>query len=232
MFLVGLTGGIATGKSSVAALFRCMGIEVIDADLVAREVVEPGKKAWKKIRKEFGPVVFHADGQLNRTALGQIVFSQPDKRRVLNSITHPEIYKSIFFKCMRLLFTGHQFAVIDLPLLYESKKMVKYLHKVVVVACEPSQQIERLMRRDSITEEDALLRINAQMPLEEKCKLADYVIDNSHGTSETEVQTKAIITDLRNSKAHWKLRIILLSGGLIIVLSCAAGVWGLKTYLS
>ncbi|CAL1277714.1 unnamed protein product [Larinioides sclopetarius] len=135
MFLVGLTGGIASGKSSVSALLRNMGIEIIDADIIAREVVEPGKRAWRKIREEFGDSVFHSDGTLNRSALGQVVFSQQEKRKVLNSITHPEVFKSMFFKAAKLFFSGHQFAVLDVPLLYESGNLCKYVHKTVVVTC-------------------------------------------------------------------------------------------------
>ncbi|KAG8175338.1 hypothetical protein JTE90_015551 [Oedothorax gibbosus] len=230
MFLVGLTGGIATGKSSVASILRNMGIEIIDADVVAREVVEPGKQAWKKIRKEFGEAVFHSDGTLNRPALGQIVFSDPDKRHTLNNITHPEIYKSILFRCIKLFFCGHQFAVIDLPLLYESGKMVKYLHKAVVVVCEPAQQLERLMNRDKLSESEAVKRIQAQMSLAEKAKRADFVINNHSDPEDTKQQVEKVVKELRSLKTHWKYRVIVLSTVLLTVTVLTVGPYTLYAH--
>ncbi|XP_042901533.1 dephospho-CoA kinase isoform X2 [Parasteatoda tepidariorum] len=223
MFLVGLTGGIATGKSSVVAILRSLGIEVIDADVIAREVVEPGKTATKKIRKEFGDAVFNSDGTLNRQKMGQIVFSQPDKRRLLNSFTHPEIYKSIMWKCLKLFFLGHQFTVIDLPLLYESGKMVKYLHKTVVVSCEPDQQLQRLMVRDSISEEDALARIKSQMSLTEKVSRADFVIRNEGEKASTTQQVEEVVKQLRLLRTHWKYRFVVLGCCLVTVTVLSAG---------
>ncbi|KAH7948023.1 hypothetical protein HPB52_017765 [Rhipicephalus sanguineus] len=106
MFLIGLTGGIASGKSTVASILVSLGIDVIDADKIAREVVEPGKPAWVQIRREFGSEVLLSDGQLNRPALGRIVFSDHDKRRRLNRITHPEIHKEMFFQSLKLFLKG------------------------------------------------------------------------------------------------------------------------------
>ncbi|XP_054712669.1 dephospho-CoA kinase domain-containing protein-like [Uloborus diversus] len=227
MFLVGLTGGISTGKSSVALMLRSMGVEVIDADIVAREVVEPQKRAWRRIRKEFGDAVFHTDGSLNRKAMAAVIFAEPDKRKLLNSITHPEIYKSIFWKCLKLFFSGHQFAVIDLPLLFESGQMVKYLHKTIVVACEPHQQIERLMNRDKLSESEALARINAQMPLQDKIKLADFVIYNNDSEDLTKNQIQSVVSQLRNFKTHWRNRIIFGSCVIIFVTIISGGTYSL-----
>ncbi|XP_023225837.1 dephospho-CoA kinase domain-containing protein-like [Centruroides sculpturatus] len=106
MFLVGLTGGIATGKSTVASMFQEFGIKVIDSDVIARQVVEPGTIAWKKIKNEFGSEVILPDGMIDRQKLGQIIFSNSELRKKLNSITHPEIYKTIFWECLKLFLLG------------------------------------------------------------------------------------------------------------------------------
>ncbi|PRD34370.1 UNVERIFIED_CONTAM: dcakd [Trichonephila clavipes] len=226
MFLVGLTGGIATGKSSVSTFFRNMGIEIIDADIIAREVVEPGRKAWHKIRVEFGDAVFHSDGTLNRSALAQVVFTQPEKRLRLNAITHPEVFKSMFFKAVKLFFCGHQFAVLDVPLLFESGKLSKYVHKTVVVTCEPAQQLERLLARDKMSESEALARINAQMPLSHKAKLADFVISNTGDRENTKEQVEALVQQLKKMNTHWKYRFLFLSSVLVTV-----GVIGIGPYM-
>ncbi|GFT91069.1 dephospho-CoA kinase domain-containing protein [Nephila pilipes] len=225
MFLVGLTGGIATGKSSVSTLFRNLGIEVIDADIIAREVVEPGKRAWRKIREEFGDSVFHPDGTLNRPALAQVVFSQPEKRLHVNSIVHPEVFKSMFLKTVKLFFCGHQFSVLDVPLLFESR-LSKYVHKTVVVTCEPAQQLERLMARDKISESEALARINAQMPLAQKVKMADFVISNTGDRENTKEQVEALVQQLKKLNTHWKYRFIFLGSVLVTV-----GVIGVGPYM-
>ncbi|KAF8796989.1 Dephospho-CoA kinase domain-containing [Argiope bruennichi] len=205
MFLVGLTGGIASGKSSVSTFLRNMGIEIIDADVIAREVVEPGKRAWRRIREEFG--------------------------EVLNSITHPEVFKSMFFKAAKLFFCGHQFAVLDVPLLFESGNLYKYVHKTVVVTCEPAQQLERLMARDNLSETDALARINAQMSLAEKAKRADFVISNTGDRENTREQVETLVKQLKNLKTHWKYRFIFLGSVLITVGVIGVGPYMLYKYL-
>lgn len=230
MFLVGLTGGIASGKSSVATMLKNMGIRIIDADQIAREVVEPNKKAWKAIRKEFGESVFNNDGTLDRQALGLIVFSDTDKRKLLNSIVHPEVYNSIFRKCLRLFFSGHQFAVIDVPLLFESGKMIQFVHKTIVVSCDPSLQLERLMKRDKLTEPDAMARINAQMPLSEKVKFADFVINNNGSIESTQQQVEKMVLELRRSKAHWKYRLVLVTCSVLPLSLLGYGIYRLYVY--
>ncbi|XP_035212935.1 dephospho-CoA kinase domain-containing protein-like isoform X2 [Stegodyphus dumicola] len=192
-------------------------------------VVEPGRKAWKRIRKEFGDAVFHSDGSLNRPALGQIVFSKLEKRKLLNSITHPEIYKSIFFRCVKYFFMGHQFVVIDVPLLYESGKMVRYIEKTIVVACEPQIQLERLMARDNLSENDAVARINAQMPLKDKIKLADFIITSNGSKDETKVQVESVVEQLRELKIHWKYRII--AFGCFLIPASLIGVGAYKFFM-
>ncbi|XP_033210332.1 dephospho-CoA kinase domain-containing protein isoform X2 [Belonocnema kinseyi] len=185
MFIVGLTGGIATGKSTVAQIMREHGIPVIDADIVARKVVEPGKPAWHKIRKEFGPEVFLENGELDRGKLGDVIFNDVEKRKKLNGITHPHIYREMGWQAFRYFLKGYPFIVMDLPLLFETGHMLGYLHKVIVVTCEEDLQLQRLMERSGCTEAKAKLRIAAQMSLDKKSDMADFVIENSSSDRDT-----------------------------------------------
>ncbi|XP_077979194.1 dephospho-CoA kinase domain-containing protein-like [Glandiceps talaboti] len=212
MFLIGLTGGIASGKSTVANFFRQLGCPILDADLIAREVVQPNKLAWKKIVQYFGNEILLEDGQLNRPMLGQIVFSDPAKRKVLNSITHPEIQKSMMWQIFLHFIRGHQFVILDIPLLYEGSKMIKILKEVVVVSCDEETQLQRLMQRNSFTEEEAQSRIHAQMPLRHKCQLAHHVIDNTGSIEQTQEQVEALCGRFRRYYTHWVFRLVFLSG--------------------
>ena len=209
MFIVGLTGGIATGKSSVAAIFREHGIPVIDADQIARKVVEPGKPAWHKIRKEFGPEVFLNTNELDRAKLGDLIFNNVEKRKKLNTITHPYIYKEIYWQTFKYFLQGHPFIVMDLPLLFETGHMLNYLHKIIVVTCEEDLQLLRLMDRTGFTEAKAKLRVAVQMSLEKKAEMANFVIENSGSALDTREQTIKIINVLKSSRYHWKLRFLL-----------------------
>lgn len=218
MFLVGLTGGIASGKSTVSCMMKEMGVPVVDADLIARQVVEPGKRAWTKIQKAFGEEVFHESGEINRERLGQVVFTDMEKRRTINKITHPEIYREIQWQVLRYLLKGEQFVLLDLPLLYESNKCTGYLFKTIVVTCEDELQLERLMARNMYTEKEAIARIEAQMPLEKKCKMADFVIENSGTKEVTRKQVEDIVKYLRASRHHIYLRGVW-GGGLAVVVA-------------
>lgn len=223
MYLVGLTGGIATGKSTVTSILRSLNVEVIDADQVARDVVEPGTAAWKKIRREFGTDVILENGQIDRPLLGRIVFSDPARRKLLNSITHPEIYRAIGWKCLQLFLSGHQFVVVDVPLLYETKAMLPYMTKVIVVSCSPEQQLQRLMKRNDFDEQEAESRIRAQLPLSEKCAMADFVVDNRKDEDNTRRQVEDIVAKLQSSYAHWKLRsVLILLAGIVGLCAWAA----------
>ncbi|OAD62605.1 Dephospho-CoA kinase domain-containing protein [Eufriesea mexicana] len=208
MFLVGLTGGIATGKSSVAAVFNEYGIPVIDADQIARKVVEPGKSVWHKVRKEFGPEIFLDTNELDRKKLGDIIFNDVEKRKKLNAIMHPNIYREIYWQTLKYFIQGHQFIVMDLPLLFETGHMVNYLHKIIVVTCEEDLQLQRLMERTGCTKAEAKLRIAAQLPLERKVEMANFVIENSGSKDDTKKQTIKIINVLKASKFHWELRFL------------------------
>lgn len=194
--LVGLTGGIATGKSTVSALFGFLGGRVIDADQLAREVVMPGQPAHTAIVREFGPDVLQEDGALDRKRLGAIVFADPERRKRLEAITHPAIRA----RQGRILavydedgFDGIVFW--DVPLLVETGGAA-LVDRVVVVYVDPEIQLRRLLARDGIDEAAARARIASQMPVDEKRRHAHHVIDNSGSRADTERQVRQVYAQL------------------------------------
>ncbi|GIO01207.1 dephospho-CoA kinase [Brevibacillus laterosporus] len=193
--ILGLTGGIASGKSTVAAMLRERGVTVIDADLIAREVVEVGKPAYNGIVKYFGTSVLDETGALNRAVLGEIIFSDREKRMVLNEIVHPEVRKEMRLQATLAQERGERLVFMDIPLLYESK-LTYMVDRVVVVYVPESVQFIRLMERDEFDEEQAKKRLRAQMNIEEKRKLANYVIDNQGSRSDTQKQVDDLVTSL------------------------------------
>ncbi|CAG9558667.1 unnamed protein product [Danaus chrysippus] len=203
MFIVGLTGGIATGKSTVLQIFRENGVAVIDADEVARRVLEPGTKGWEELKKCFGTEVLLPDGRVNRLKLGELIFDDKEKRRQLNAITHPKIQIAMLKMAFRYFFSGHSYVVMEVPLLFETGKMLNFMHKIITVVCEDHQQLERLCKRSDISEKVALKRIKTQMPLEKKVANSHFVIDNSGDKDSTFRQTESIIRVLRRSKFTW-----------------------------
>ncbi|MCR8659043.1 dephospho-CoA kinase [Paenibacillus sp. T3-5-0-4] len=194
--LIGLTGGIASGKSTVSRLLVKHGALLVDADQVARDIVEQGQPALKEITSFFGQAVLHADGSLNRAALGAIVFSDKDKLATLESITHPAIRTRMLSTIERYK-AEHPNTIIvaDIPLLYETKQMHLY-EAIVVVYVSREIQIERLVVRNNITLDDASSRVDIQMDIEQKRVLADYVIDNSGSLEQTEKQVIELIQRL------------------------------------
>ena len=194
--LVGLTGGIATGKSMVSALLRQLGCEIIDADLLAREVVEPGRPAWTTIVAEFGQDVLTGDGTLDRKKLGAIVFADPERRRRLEAITHPAIRERFQARLDELAekgFTG--IVIFDAAVMIESGNYKNMDRLVVVVTDEPTQ-MSRLRGRDGTDDAEGRRKIASQMPLSEKAKLADYVIDNSGDRHATAEQVRRVFAAL------------------------------------
>lgn len=173
---VGLTGGIASGKSTVADRFVERGMELIDADDVAREVVLPGTEAWKEIIEHFGDEVLDADGFVDRPALGQIVFADPDKRTLLNEITHPRVISRIADQ-LEILTAFDGVVVVDVPLLVEAGVDRGYA-AVIVVASTPETQLRRLVELRGMDAATAQARIDAQAPLERKLEVATHVIWN------------------------------------------------------
>ncbi|KYO46626.1 dephospho-CoA kinase domain-containing protein isoform A [Alligator mississippiensis] len=179
MFLVGLSGGIASGKSMVVAVFRELGCAVIDADVIARQVVQPHFLAYQQIVHYFGTEILLESGEINREALGNIIFSHPKKRQVLNSITHPEIQKEMLKQIFKYFVLGYRYVILDIPLLFETNKLTKFMKHTILVYCDPQTQLSRLMKRNGLSQSEAEARIASQLPLDEKRKLATHVIDNS-----------------------------------------------------
>lgn len=190
--IIGLTGSIATGKSTVANMIKEMNIPVIDADKVAREVVEPGEKAYEQIVEYFGTEILFPDGTLNRKKLGTIVFQDEEKRNVLNSIVHPVIRERMDQQKEEYLAKGYNTVVLDIPLLFEGNRQDEF-DKVLLVAVTEETQLKRLLERDKMGKEDALNRIRSQMPIKDKIPLADAVIYNDGTIEETKTQLIAIL---------------------------------------
>jgi dephospho-CoA kinase len=194
--LVGLTGGIACGKSIVSGMLREMGVPVIDADQIARDVVRPGEPAHKRIVREFGPNILNDDRTIDRERLGALVFADAERRRRLEGITHPEIFRAIAQEVQRLRSERHaKLVVVDAALLFESGLAGSLDHNIVVTAPERIQ-IGRLMARDGLTEAEAHRRIAAQMPSTEKEGLAQFIIDNSGSLEETRRAVAEILTQI------------------------------------
>jgi dephospho-CoA kinase len=191
-FLVGLTGGIASGKSTVSRQLVALGCRLVDSDVQAREVVAPGEPAWRAIVEEFGREVIGADGQLDRKRLGAVVFADPARRKALEAITHPAITarrQAILDAWAAEGFDG--LVVLDIPLLVEIGAAA-HMDRVVLVYAEREVQLERLMARDGFDRAEAERRVASQMPLAEKVRHADYVIDSSGVREETAAQVRAV----------------------------------------
>ncbi|WP_077065078.1 dephospho-CoA kinase [Gracilibacillus massiliensis] len=185
--IIGLTGNIATGKSTISNMIQeKYSIPVIDADKVAREVVEPGEKALQTIAETFGEGILLEDGTLNRKHLGEIIFQDKTKREKLNAIVHPAVRVRMEQKKKMFLQQGHNFIVLDIPLLFEND-LTYLVDKTIVVYTTEDIQLKRLMERNQFTEKEAQNRMNAQMDIDNKRAKADAVIDNS-GTIESSAE--------------------------------------------
>jgi dephospho-CoA kinase len=200
MLRVGLTGGIASGKSTVASLLRDYEYPVLDADSLARELLEPGQDAYKEVVREFGDAILNRGGAVDRPKLGAVVFSDAQKRARLNQILHPRI-QEVVAKWFDALARpgGPDMAFEDAALILEAGAR-KNFDRVVVCWCSPEQQLERLQER-GLSVADAKLRIAAQMPIDEKRKLADDVIDCSRTMEETQRQVKLVLGKLKQVAA-------------------------------
>ncbi len=186
MFTIGLTGGIATGKSTVSAILRNLGAFVVDADRIAREIVLPGQPAHRDIVAHFGPEVLAPDGQLNRPWLAERIFSDPVQRQFLNQFTHPRVLERIEAIMGELAAADYHLPVVlDIPLLIEAG-LAKTVSQVWLVVTDAETQLKRLMQRDGLSEAEAKLRIAAQMPLVEKARYAHCLIDNGGCLHDTE----------------------------------------------
>jgi dephospho-CoA kinase len=179
MILVGLTGGVATGKSTVAKMFKRCGAILIDADKLAREVVEPGKPAWRAIVKQFGKTVLNQNHSLDRQALGSIVFHNPKKRRQLERIIHPRVAREQQRLVRRIAKRKpHTVVIYEVPLLFEAGVDIR-VDKIIVVTADRETQIARLKKRNGLSRTDAIRRIRSQMPLAKKTQRADYVLNGT-----------------------------------------------------
>ena len=191
MRVLGLTGGIGSGKSTVASMFVQLGAEVIDADELARAVVEPGQPALDEIIQAFGTEMRRPDGSLDRGKLGALVFADPAARARLNAITHPRIRDRMQAEIERR--QGRRgLLILDIPLLYENARTAAAAEKVIVVWVDPQTQLQRLTEREGMTVEMARGRIAAQLPLDDKKALADHVIDNSGPLKRTRSQVETL----------------------------------------
>jgi dephospho-CoA kinase len=197
MLRVGLTGSIAVGKSYVSTVLMELGCHVVDADLLARNVVEPGTPGLSAVVEAFGAEVLHEDGTLNRSHLGAIVFGDSEKRERLNGILHPLIISSQDeqLHCMEQQ-DPLGVVVVDAALMIESGGYRRF-DKLIVVHCRPEIQLERLIKRDKLSHEEARRRIAAQMSQEEKMSYADYLIDTSDGFEPTRRCTEEVVKELR-----------------------------------
>ncbi|XP_027728879.1 dephospho-CoA kinase domain-containing protein [Vombatus ursinus] len=221
MFLVGLSGGIASGKSSVVQVFKDLGCAVIDADAIAHQVVKPGYPAYHRIVQAFGQEILLDNGEINRQALGNIIFCHSEKRKLLNAITHPDIRKEMLKQILKYLVQGYRYVILDIPLLFETKTMLPFMKHTVVVYCDPQTQLSRLMQRNGLSREEAEERIAAQLPLEEKRQLARHILDNSGEWEATRRQTLHLHSQLEDSLDFLPLRLGLFAGfvGIIYLLS-------------
>jgi dephospho-CoA kinase len=181
-YKLGITGGIATGKSSVAQEFAAMGFPVVDADKIARSIVQPGSDVMKAIQKEFGPMVVQADGGLNRGALGSQVFGQPERLAKLNGIMQPVIRREFEKQLAAAVATDAAIVIGDVPLLFEQNYQ-EYFDGIAVAVADEEYQLDRVMSRDGLTRVQARRRIESQMPLATKVKAADFAV-NTMGPEE------------------------------------------------
>ncbi len=206
MLKVGLTGGIVSGKSTVAAIFKKLGAQIIDADEIAHIIVRPGEKAWHNIVDNFGQGILKDNLEINRQELAKIVFADKRKLALLNKITHPEITAIIKEKINQIENSCQNqkdlICIIEAPLLFEAH--LEYMvDKIIVVYLKREEQLKRLLIRNNLTKEEAIMRINSQMPMEKKIKKADYVIDNCSSLVHTEKQVRKVWQELNqylNSK--------------------------------
>lgn len=198
MSVVGLTGGIGSGKSTVARQLAARGATIVDADRIAKAVVAPGTEALAEIAARFPTVV--VDGALDRRALGRIVFEDADARAALNAIVHPRVAARTAEEIAAALEAGAPLIVYDVPLLYENG-LEDRVAEVIVVSVSPATQRARIRARDDLTEEEIEDRIAAQLPLEEKVRRADHVIDNDGTLEQTEQQVDALYRRLTEERS-------------------------------
>lgn len=206
MLIVGLTGGVASGKTAVSQVLKEEGAYIIDADQIARELVQPHKPAWNELIKAFGQEILQEDGSIQRKKLADIVFVDPKQRKLLNQILHPRIKEEMDRRTKEIGEKDPQaIVVIDAPLMVELGDH-REMDKLIVVTSTQTQQIERLKDRDRTNTKEALRIVSSQMPLEEKLKFADYVIRNEGSMEETKKRAKEVYQELKKVALEKKRR--------------------------
>lgn len=198
MLVLGLTGNIGCGKSSVSTIFMENNIKVVDADIVARQIFDD-KNLLNEVFSTFGESIKNQDGSLNRRALGNIVFNDDEKLILLNNLTHPKIKQKILSKVEEYKNQGEKIVVIDAALLIEDD-YIPYIQKLILITCRKEIQINRIIARDNCTKEEAISRINSQMSQEEKVKFADYIINNSNSFEELQKKVLELISVLQGER--------------------------------
>ncbi|GAA5884253.1 hypothetical protein JCM6882_002196 [Rhodosporidiobolus microsporus] len=201
MLVVGLTGGIASGKSTVTSLLTAQHIPVIDLDVLSRAAVAPNSYALSRISSHFGQSILHPDGSLNREKLGSIVFGNEKERKVLNSIVHPAVRRLLAWEVVKAWFRGERIVVVDAPLLVEAG-LWRFCGAIVVVYCSEILQLQRLRQRNNLSLSDAQARLSSQLPLSSKLSYADYVLDNSGPLADLTSQVDGVVAKLRR-RAGW-----------------------------
>lgn len=205
--IVALTGSIGTGKTSVANELQKLGAHVIDADILAREVISPGTPALEKIKHKFGLGVINNHGELDRKRMGQIVFNDKSKKDILEQIIHPKV-RALFFKKLHHVPTDTKIVIYSVPLLFESKNKISEIDKIVVVSAPEKDCINRIVDRDSCTPKEAKLRYDSQMDTKIKEGKADYVIVNDDSLDELKSRTAKLyktLFELANNKKNTAL---------------------------
>lgn len=225
MRIIGLTGGIATGKSTVSAVFAEQGLPVLDADKIARQVVQKGRWGYRRVVKVFGREILQADGEIDRKKLGEIVFQHPELRKQLNAATHPLVIAELAMQLLLHWLVFHFVVVVDVPLLFEGG-LDRFTSMNITVACDADTQLQRLMARDSSQRAAAEARIAAQMPLAEKMRRSNLVIDNSGSLEELQEKAKAISGVLKDNNSFRGL----LSSPLAIAMAICALVPNARRY--
>ena len=192
--IIGLTGGIASGKSTVSNMLKTKGFTIVDADIAARKVVEPGELAYEQIIEAFGEGILQQDLTLDRKKLGALIFADEALRMKLNSIVHPAVRAWMTREKDRAIENGKKTVFLDIPLLFESR-LTYMVERTILVYVDEETQLKRLMARNGLSEKEAQMRIRAQMPLSEKKALADAVLDNNGSLEETKQQLEKIVSD-------------------------------------
>jgi len=197
MLIVGLTGGVATGKTAASQALKEEGAYIVDADQIARDLVQPDKPAWNEIVRAFGKEILQEDRSIHRKELADKVFADPEQRKVLNQVLHPRIKEEIARRARQIVQKDPEaIVVIDAPLLVELG-MHRHVDRLIVVTSTQTQQIERLKKRDGRSTEEALGLLSSQMPVQEKAKLADFVVRNEGSLEEMKKRAKEVFKELK-----------------------------------